>query len=124
PASIGRSSPTRRPPRRRHPRRTTVRRSERLGSVGMDRAGGFVSGRVKALLAAVLIAGAACSHRVSINSNPPGARTYVDNQFIGVTPTTFLEHSGIGKEYQIRLEKDGYRTYSTQEKQRLNPIFL
>lgn len=76
------------------------------------------------LLAAVMLGLTACSHRVSINSNPPGARTYVDNQFIGVTPTTFLERSGIGKEYQLRLEKDGYRTYSTKEKQKLNLVYL
>ena len=66
----------------------------------------------------------ACSHRVAINSNPPGARTYVDNQFIGVTPTTFVEKSGMGKEYQIRLEKEGYRTLSVVEKQRINLIYL
>lgn len=66
----------------------------------------------------------ACSHRVSINSNPTGARTYVDNQFIGLTPATFVEKSGLGKQYQIRLEKDGYRTLTTQEKQGLNLVYM
>lgn len=66
----------------------------------------------------------ACSHRVSINSNPPGARTYVDNQFIGVTPTSFVEKSGLGKEYQIRLEKEGYRAVTVAEKQKLSLVYL
>lgn len=66
----------------------------------------------------------ACSHRVSINSNPTGARTYVDNQFIGLTPATFVEKSSLGREYQIRLERDGYRTMTTVEKQGINLVYL
>ena len=66
----------------------------------------------------------ACSHRFSINSNPTGARTYVDDQFIGLTPATFVERSGSGREYQIRLEKEGYRSVNTKEKQRINLTFL
>lgn len=81
-------------------------------------------GKRIALVVALALTSAACSHRVAINSNPPGARTYVDNQFIGVTPTTFVEKSGLGKEYQIRLEKEGYRTLSAAEKQRINLIYL
>ena len=66
----------------------------------------------------------ACSHRVTISSNPAGARTYVDNQFIGLTPASFVERSGRGREYQIRLEKEGYRTVTAEEKQGLNLVFL
>jgi len=74
------------------------------------------------LLALAVAAG--CNHRVSVNSNPPGARAYVDQQFVGVTPTTFSETSGFGKEYEIRLEKDGYRTLTVKEKQRANLGYL
>ena len=66
----------------------------------------------------------ACSHRLSINSNPTGARTYVDGQFIGLTPATFVERSGRGTEFEIRLEKDGYRKVITKEKQGINLTFL
>lgn len=66
----------------------------------------------------------ACSHRFSINSNPTGARTYVDDQFIGLTPATFVERSGMGREYQIRLEKEGYHSVNTKEKQGINLTFL
>lgn len=76
-----------------------------------------------ALATLLCFAPIACSHRVSINSNPTGARTYVDNQFIGLTPATFVEKSGLGKQYQIRLEKEGYRTLTTKEKQGLNLIY-
>lgn len=66
----------------------------------------------------------ACSHRFSINSNPTGARTYVDDQFIGLTPASFVERGGMGREYQIRLEKEGYRSIKTMEKQGINLWFL
>lgn len=82
--------------------------------------------RVMALagLTALLAVGPACSHRVTINSNPTGARTYVDNQFVGLTPASFVERSGLGREYQIRLEKEGYRNVIATEKQGVNLVFL
>lgn len=80
--------------------------------------------RTVVLLAVAIFTLTACSHRVSINSNPTGARTYVDNQFIGLTPATFVERSGMRREYQIRLEKDGYRTATTVERQGINLVFL
>ena len=66
----------------------------------------------------------ACSHRVTINSNPPGARTYVDGDFKGLTPAMFVERSGRGREYEIRLEKEGYRAVKTKEKQGINILFV
>jgi len=84
----------------------------------------FRGAREVAVLVLVTFALTACSHRFSINSNPTGARTYVDDQFIGLTPATFVERSGMGKEYQIRLEKEGYRSVTTMEKQGLNLTFL
>ena len=90
--------------------------------MGMRDRGNFLRG--VALVTLLCFAPIACSHRVSINSNPTGARTYVDNQFIGLTPATFVEKSGLGKQYQVRLEKDGYRTLTTQEKQGLNLVYM
>jgi hypothetical protein len=80
--------------------------------------------RVVAFVTALSLSAIACSHRVQINSNPTGARTYVDNQFIGLTPATFVERSGMGKAYQFRLEKEGYRTMNAPAKQRVNVIYL
>lgn len=77
-----------------------------------------------ALVLVVAFALTACSHRVSVNSNPTGARTYVDDQFIGLTPASFVERSGRGTEFQIRLEKDGYRNVNAKEKQGINLTFL
>ena len=73
--------------------------------------------------AALSIAASACSHRVTINSNPTGARVYVDNQFVGVTPASFVEKSGLAKEYQIRLEREGYRTVTAHEKRGVNVVY-
>jgi hypothetical protein len=80
--------------------------------------------RASALATLLCFAPIACTHRVSINSNPTGARTYVDNQFIGLTPATFVEKSGLGRKYQVRLEKDGYRTLTAQEKQGVNAVYV
>lgn len=80
--------------------------------------------RAIAVAALAAFALTACSHRVNVNSNPTGARIYVDGEFRGLTPTSFVERSGRGKEYEIRLEKEGYRTVTAKEKQGINLVFL
>jgi hypothetical protein len=75
-------------------------------------------------LSAMIVCLSACSHRVSINSNPAGARVYIDDEFQGLTPASFVERSGFGRKYSVRLEKDGYRPVETREKQHLNVLYL
>lgn len=52
--------------------------------------------------------------RLSITSNPPGARVWVNDQSVGRTPleTTFVYH-GV---YDIRLEAEGYEPLVTNAK--------
>jgi hypothetical protein len=52
--------------------------------------------------------------RMTIRSNPPGAKVYVDDQEIGVTPvsTNFTYYAT----RTITLIKDGYRTEKTQHR--------
>ena len=92
-----------------------VSRGDARGGVGLR---GLVVGVMTAF------ALTACSHRVNVNSNPTGARIYVDGEFRGLTPTSFVERSGRGKEYEIKLEKEGYRTVVAKEKQGINLVFL
>ena len=66
----------------------------------------------------------ACSHRVTFNTQPPGAKVYVDGNLIGVSPASFVEKSGFGKGYSIRIEKEGYQTLNTSEKQVINVLYL
>jgi hypothetical protein len=68
-------------------------------------------GRIPSLAAAlcVLIAIGGCvQRRLTIRSNPPGARVYVGDEEIGTTPvSTDFVYYGTRK---IRLVKDGYET--------------
>ena len=80
--------------------------------------------KVIAVLVVLAFGAVACSHRVTLNTNPPGAKVYVDGQLIGVSPASFVEKSGFGKTYQIKIEKEGYQTMNTTEKQVINVMYL
>ena len=77
-----------------------------------------------AIFAVLAFGAVACSHRVTINTNPPGAKVYVDGNLIGVSPASFVEKSGFGKSYQLKVEKEGYQTLNTTEKQTVNVLYL
>lgn len=71
-------------------------------------------------LAFCLVIGFACAmlsgcvqRRMTIRSNPPGALVYVDNYEIGRTPvsTDFIYYGT----RRIRLEADGYQTYTAEQ---------
>lgn len=67
-----------------------------------------------AALALVCAAMSGCvQRRMTIRSNPPGALVYVDNYEIGRTPvsTDFIYYGT----RSIRLEADGYQTYTAQQ---------
>ncbi len=54
---------------------------------------------------------AACSTHVQINSNPQGARVWVNDKDLGVTPaTTVLEYNSF-TQHRVRLEKPGFLPY-------------
>lgn len=65
------------------------------------------------LIAAVVLMCLACQsgcvrRRMTVRSNPPGAKVYIDDQEIGTTPcsTYFTYYAG----RKVTLVKDGYRT--------------
>lgn len=47
--------------------------------------------------------------KLSISSNPSGAKVYIDNEYKGITP---LEIELMPKSYELKLTKDGYKDYS------------
>ncbi len=58
-----------------------------------------------------------CMHRrMTITSNPPGARVLVDGQDIGLTPVS-MDHTYYGTR-QITLVKDGYETRTIMQPMR------
>jgi len=68
-----------------------------------------------AIMLAVVAAFSGCVHRrLTIRSFPEGAVAYVDDQEVGVTPTsTAFTHYGVRT---IRLEKDGYETVEVDQR--------
>src|SRR5262245_38992736 len=64
-------------------------------------------GRIGLILSAVLLAG--CVRRtMTIESDPPGALVYMNNQEVGRTPVT-REFIWYGF-YDVQLRRDGYKT--------------
>ena len=86
---------------------------------------GRKSRRVATLVAVsfLLTATAGCAHRVQVTSDPDGAKVAIDGFQIGVTPATFLETSGFSKTYQIKIEREGYRSYTGVLAQEINPLY-
>ena len=78
---------------------------------------------MKNLIAAVSVfafAAPACSHRVTFNTDPAGAKLYIDGKMIGVSPATYVEKSGMARNHQIKIEKEGYQAIATAEQQGFN----
>ncbi len=79
----------------------------------MTRTPAFFAALVITLLAAGALAG--CIERtISIDSTPPGALVYLNDQEIGRTPVT-VPFTFYGK-YDVRIEKEGYQSITTLQK--------
>jgi hypothetical protein len=71
----------------------------------------------KLILSAALIVFTGCAtiiqpgpDRIPVNSNPPGAQVFLDDQAVGVTPMVLaVPRDSDGR---IRVEKEGYTPYS------------
>jgi hypothetical protein len=58
-----------------------------------------------------------CSHTVSIDSDPPGAKIKVNGQHMGNGPVMFTETTGWEKSYEVVAEKPGFKTSRRYVKQ-------
>lgn len=56
---------------------------------------------------------ASCSSSTLIQSNPSGAKVYLNGEYAGVTPYTHTDTKIVGSSTQVRLEKEGYETLNT-----------
>jgi hypothetical protein len=63
---------------------------------------------VVALLVLVTFTSLACSTNTKFVSDPPGAKVYVNGEFIGETPCDFNSSTGLPERYHVQLFKDGY----------------
>lgn len=70
------------------------------------------------LVAALLLAGSmllitGCASTTLIQSEPTGAKVYVEDEPLGFTPITYSDTKIIGSTTYIRLEKEGYKPFIT-----------
>ncbi len=54
-----------------------------------------------------------CASVTMINSSPEGAKVYIDEQSVGLTPFTYSDTKIIGSSTYIRLEMEGYQPFNT-----------
>ena len=66
------------------------------------------------MILVIVSMGSACSHDVYIRSNPNGAKIYVNDEFIGKSPTVYEEQLGGSDSVEIKAEKEGYKTQKLQ----------
>lgn len=66
---------------------------------------------------AIILAGsillASCSSRTLIQSNPSGAKVYLNGESVGTTPYTHEDTKVVGSVTEVKLEKEGYETFNT-----------
>lgn len=66
-----------------------------------------------ALLMAVVVLFASCSSTTLIQSEPSGAKLYMNGEYMGVTPFSYSDTKIVGSSTEIRLEKEGYEPLYT-----------
>lgn len=68
--------------------------------------------RSNGVLLAGLLALAGCSENAVIQSDPIGAKVFINDRLIGITPAVFsVERRQFAHSYRLRLEKKGYEPY-------------
>jgi hypothetical protein len=62
---------------------------------------------------ALLVLVTGCTSTTQIQSVPPGAKVYVDEEFLGTTPYMYSDQKVVGSTIHLRLEKEGYEPLQT-----------
>ena len=69
--------------------------------------------RVAPLALATLILLESCASSTMIQSNPTGAKLYLNSSYVGVTPYRHTDTKIVGTTTYVRLEKEGYEPLNT-----------
>jgi ABC-type oligopeptide transport system substrate-binding subunit len=69
--------------------------------------------KVAAVLLAATVLFASCSSATLIQSNPSGAKLYMNGEYMGVTPYSYSDTKIVGSSTDVRLEKEGFETLHT-----------
>ncbi len=62
-----------------------------------------------ALALVVLTASTGCASTILINSQPPGAKVFVDGAYLGTAPASYTDTAIVGTVHQVKLTLPGYR---------------
>lgn len=54
-----------------------------------------------------------CASTTIINSNPQGAKVYMNQSFVGTTPYTHTDTKIVGSTTSVKLTKEGYEDFNT-----------
>ncbi|MDD4776846.1 MAG: PEGA domain-containing protein [Fermentimonas sp.] len=76
--------------------------------------------KVTALLVSVTVLFASCSSSTLIQSNPSGAKVYMNEEYMGVTPLSYSDTKIVGSTTSMRIEKEGFEplyTYLTRNEE-------
>jgi hypothetical protein len=69
--------------------------------------------KVAAVLLAATVLFASCSSATLIQTNPGGAKLYMNGEYMGVTPYSYSDTKIVGSTTDVRLEKEGFETLHT-----------
>lgn len=69
--------------------------------------------RVAPLALAALILLESCASSTTIQSNPTGAKLYLNSSYVGTTPYRHTDTKIVGTTTYVRLEKEGYEPLNT-----------
>lgn len=69
--------------------------------------------KTTALILAASVLLASCSSRTLIQSNPNGAKVYLNGESVGTTPYTHEDTKIVGSTTTVKLEKEGYEPFNT-----------
>lgn len=65
------------------------------------------------LILSTILLFASCASSTIIDSSPSNAAIYVNGEKVGNTPYKHKDTKIVGSTNQVRLEKEGYKTYNT-----------
>lgn len=68
---------------------------------------------LRALAVSAFVFASGCAHDVTIKSNPPGAKVFIDGEERGETPLSFEEENGFFEQREVRVELEDYQTIET-----------
>lgn len=69
--------------------------------------------RSTAIVLAFSVLFASCSSTTLIQSEPSGAKVYMNDEYKGVTPLAYSDTKIVGSVTSLRLEKEGYEPFYT-----------